>query len=285
MARMPGATWRPLGPNPSIEGTMARYDILCYHTMVGSLWGTDAYFHRDGYGGTESHFGTGYDGEILQWQDSRYRADANLDGGDRVLSVETADMGRGFPAWSGENVPAWTAAQVEANARIAVWAHKVHGIPLVIIPNTLQSSRGLGWHRQGIDPWRCAVCERWSSSSGKICPGNRRVAQMPLVLARAKQIVAGITPTPTPTPPPLPPPEEDDMANVLVTYYGSTQGGVYDFHSRTAVRMSRTGAEQAAKGLEVPIVALPNTDQDNILAAFGKPHLFDDVDEPNAEPV
>jgi N-acetylmuramoyl-L-alanine amidase len=168
------------------------YDILCYHTMVGSLWGTDSYFRQGGYSGTESHFGVGYDGQILQWQDTRYRADANLDGGDRVLSVETADMGPGFPAWSGSNVPKWTAAQIEANARIAAWAHKTHGIPLVIIPNSAQSSRGLGWHRQGIDPWRCATCERWSSASGKVCPGDRRVAQMPLVLNRAIQIRDGL---------------------------------------------------------------------------------------------
>jgi hypothetical protein len=191
MALMPGATWRPLGSNPAVEGTMARYDILCYHTMVGSLWGTDAYFRQGGYSGTESHFGVGYDGQILQWQDTRYRADANLDGGDRVLSVETADMGPGFPAWGGSNVPRWTAAQIEANARIAVWAHKTHGIPLVLIPNTAQSSRGLGWHRQGIDPWRCATCERWSLATGKVCPGDRRVAQMPLVLNRAIQIRNG----------------------------------------------------------------------------------------------
>jgi hypothetical protein len=195
MARMPGATWRPLGSNPAVEGTMARYDILCYHTMVGSLWGTDSYFRQGGYSGTESHFGVGYDGQILQWQDTRYRADANLDGGDRVLSVETADMGPGFPAWSGSNVPRWTAAQIEANARIAVWANRIHGIPLVLIPNSAQSSRGLGWHRQGIDPWRCSTCERWSSSSGKVCPGDRRVAQMPRIIARAQQIVSG-TPTP-----------------------------------------------------------------------------------------
>jgi hypothetical protein len=193
---MPGATYRPLGSNPQVEGTMARYDIVCFHTMVGSLWGTDNYFRQGGYSGTESHFGVGYNGEILQWQDTRYRADANLDGVDRVLSVETADMGTGFPAWGGENVPAWTPAQIEANAEIAAWVHVTHGIPLRLIPNTAQSSRGIGWHRQGIDPWRCSTCERWSSSSGKVCPGNRRVEQMPLVVARARVFVG------TPLPPP-----------------------------------------------------------------------------------
>jgi hypothetical protein len=84
-------------------------NIVCAHTMVGSLAGTDSQFKRDGFGGVESHFGVGHDGTIYQWQDTDYEADANLNGKD-VISIETADTGTGFPSWSGENVPAWTDA-------------------------------------------------------------------------------------------------------------------------------------------------------------------------------
>jgi hypothetical protein len=61
MARMPGAVWKPL---PRGFGTkMAAFDIVCLHTMVGSLAGTDGYF-RGLTNGVNSHFGTGGGGEI-----------------------------------------------------------------------------------------------------------------------------------------------------------------------------------------------------------------------------
>src|SRR5690606_35036091 len=98
--------------------------------------------------------------------------------------------------------PALTAAQVEANAKILAWAHKTHGIPLQLAPNSRPGSRGLGYHRQGIDGnWsgyryggRVSGGEVWTTSRGKVCPGDRRIDQLPQILARAKQIVSGSTP-------------------------------------------------------------------------------------------
>lgn len=170
---------------------MVKHDIICLHTMVGSLSSTDNFFHQDGYGGTESHFGVGYDGLVYQWQDTERQADANLDGNDRVLSIETADSGPGFPIWSGSNVPAWLPAQIEAIARIVAWGCDTYHIPCQLIPDSGQSRRGIGYHRQGIDPWRCNTCERWSTSTGKVCPGDRRVNQVPQVIARANAILNG----------------------------------------------------------------------------------------------
>ena len=73
--RYHAATWRPLGPQT--QPPMRSHDLICVHTMVGSLTGTDAYFRDGGYGGTESHFGTGGNGERpLQWQDLAFTADA-----------------------------------------------------------------------------------------------------------------------------------------------------------------------------------------------------------------
>jgi hypothetical protein len=183
VAIMPGALWRPL---PYSSSPMTQYDILCYHTMVGSLWGTDAYFRRGS--GVNSHFGVGYDGTIVQWVDTRYRSGANYNGNWHIVSVETADVGTGFPAWDlndGSQVPAWTDAQVEANAAIATWVHETHGIPPVPIPDSKVGRRGVGWHRLGVDPDRVAGGELWSSHYGKVCPGSRRLAQIAEVCARA----------------------------------------------------------------------------------------------------
>ncbi len=87
--------WRPLGPQT--QSRMSRHDIICLHTMVGTLVGTDSYFRQSGYGGTESHWGVGGDGRVFQWQDTDYVAEANLNGNHHVLSVETADIGPEFP--------------------------------------------------------------------------------------------------------------------------------------------------------------------------------------------
>jgi len=210
MARMPGAVWRPIAHRGS---RMAAHDILCWHTMVGSLNGTDSYFRSNAPGGPSSHFGVGHDGTIYQWVDTDLRAAANLNGNHHIISVETADVGTGFPRWNlndGGAVPAWTAAQVEANAKIAAWVHKTHGIPLALIPDSKPGRRGNGYHRQGVPGYMVSGGERWSNAVGKVCPGSRRIAQIPQIIARAKQLAgspADVNPKPAPVP-------EDDMAAV-----------------------------------------------------------------------
>ena len=51
------AVQRPLGTQS--EPVIGKPRILVFHTMVGYLSSTDAMFHKDGYRGTESHFGIG----------------------------------------------------------------------------------------------------------------------------------------------------------------------------------------------------------------------------------
>src|SRR5262245_40429109 len=194
-ALYPDAQYRPLGTQT--EPVLANHDIVCLHTMVGSLSSTDNYFHQDGYGGTESHFGVGHDGTVYQWQDLDFQADANLDGNDRVISIETGDSGNGFPAWSGSNVPAWTEAQLVAISELVAWLCQRYDIPCALIPDTRQGRRGIGYHRQGIDPWRVPDGERWSSSYGKVCPGDRRVQQITTeIIPRAQAILRGETDVP-----------------------------------------------------------------------------------------
>lgn len=211
MARMPGAEWSPLASNWASQPRMRGHNFVCIHTMVGSLEGTDSYFrwgNGAGYDGTESHYGTGYNGRIEQWQDTAFQAEANLNGNGDVISIENADVGTGFPAWNlndGSQVPAFTAAQVEAIAHIVAWecspaAHAgcpttwpCHndGIPLDLVPDTKPGRRGVAYHRQGIDPWRVYGGTLWSSHNGKVCPGDRRIAQIPQIIARAREIMNG----------------------------------------------------------------------------------------------
>jgi len=212
--RYPKASWHPLGRQT--EDRMTAHDIVCIHTMVGSLAGTLAMFERDGYGGTESHFLTGGVGEqIVQAQDLAFTADANLDGNPRVISIENADKGAGFPVWTGsENVPAFTAKQLDQLIDLVAWlcsreAHsacpsswkcRTEGIPAVLVPDSKPTRRGIAYHRQGIkgslpDMW-VPGGEVWSEDTGKVCPGDRRVKQVrELLVPAVAELLHPTTPT------------------------------------------------------------------------------------------
>lgn len=179
MARMPGARWAG-EQSPGVP--MDRYDVVCVHTIVGY-----APAHA-------AHFSVKADGTIIQSRDTRFRSAANLHGNHRVIAIENEDHGPAFGPWSGSGVPALTDEQVAANARILRWVHKTHGVPLRLCPDSRPESRGLGYHRQGIDgdfdgfrfPGRVDGGEVWTEHYGKVCPGDRRIAQLPEILARAR---------------------------------------------------------------------------------------------------
>jgi N-acetylmuramoyl-L-alanine amidase len=195
MARMPDARW--LGEHSPRE-PITRYDIVCLHTIAGS-----APAHA-------AHFSTHASGRIDQSRDTKFRSAANLNGNHRVIAIENEDRGGPFPDWNlddGHAVPKFTDAQVEACAMILAWAHKVHDIPLQLCPNSRPGSRGLAYHRQGIEgnfdddrrfkhPGIVAGGEEWSEHFGKVCPGDRRINQRDDILARAKEIVSGDEVTP-----------------------------------------------------------------------------------------
>lgn len=203
MARFPEAQWRPLAGNWALQPKMSRFDLVILHTMAGTLAGTESWFKGDGYGGAESHFGVGPAGEIYQWQDTAFRAEANGAANVRAISIETADRGGGFPNWNlndGNATPAWTTKQVEAIAKIIVWANRTHNIPIVTIPDSKPSRRGVGFHRQGVPGFVVSGGELWSSARGKTCPGPRRIAQVPHVVARARELSGNTTSAPVKAP-------------------------------------------------------------------------------------
>lgn len=190
MARMPQADWLGEHAPRLSDGSrrrIQRYDIVCYHTIVGY-----APAHA-------AHFSVHQDGTIQQSRDTRYWSAANLEGNYRIIAIENEDHGSRFPDWdtSTNNVPPLTPEQIEANAQILAWAHKEHGVPLQLAPNSRSTSRGLAYHRQGIDGnWagykyggRVSGGEKWSRIFGKGCPGDKRIDQRHAILARAKEIV------------------------------------------------------------------------------------------------
>lgn len=195
--KIAGTVWRPLSSHQT-QAKMSRHDIICLHTMVGYLKSTDTLFKQNGFTGVESHFGVGgiwgpdqeagLDGVVYQWQDTTYRADANLDGNHRLISIETADNA---PKLASDIKP-WTAKQVRAIIKLVAALCQRYDIPAELVPDSKPNRRGIAYHRQGINPWRVSGGELWSSARGKECPGDKRIAQIKsVIIPGVRNVLAG----------------------------------------------------------------------------------------------
>lgn len=248
------AIWDPLGGTQ--EPVMTGHDGVCVHTMAGSFVGTDAYFHQDGWQGTESTVGVAGSGFCKQWVPWNRQADANLEGNSRWLSIECADKGEGFPLGElGNDGPPLTAAQIDRIVALcrywcSVEAHRNcptswtchrEGIPRRFVTSSCE--RGVGVHRHGIDPWRKAGCPHWSSSAGKICPRTVRLEQVKNIVVPR---LAGPVPTPAPTFL-----EDEDMAFTYTTAgspvffcHAGKSVGLNEQTDLSALRKGYTDADQ-----------------------------------------
>jgi hypothetical protein len=205
MAIYPGANVRLIDTSYLSGRSMAVYNRVNLHVQAGtgSLYG---FFNQSGR--ASSHFWVSYGGTVEQYVDTKLQAEADLDGNDATISIET-EGGTGSTA----DVDGWTEAQLAAIAGIVRWAMDTHGIPRKLADNAFSgndSSKGLSWHRLGIDgnfpalpDIRAGRKQRgggmyYSSSTGKVCPGGGKIQQIPGILDR----VNGGAGT---TPPPLPP--------------------------------------------------------------------------------
>ena len=157
---------------------------------------------KPGATGSFWHFYIGPTGTVYQYVDTAMRAGAETyPGSVGSISVETWDGYRedanrrpipldayGVTGWrSISDIPAWTAAQVASLAKLWAWLRKTHPT----IPNRLATtsksdgtSHGLAYHRLGVKLRATDTLSQtggvvWSSTAGKVCPGARRMAQVP----------------------------------------------------------------------------------------------------------
>ena len=157
---------------------------------------------KPGASGSFWHFYVGPTGTVYQYVDTAMRAGAETyPGSVGSISVETWDGYRvdanrrpipldayGVTGWrSTSDIPAWTGAQVASLVKLWAWLRKTHPT----IPNRLATtskddgtSRGLAYHRLGVklratDKLSQTGGVVWSSAAGKVCPGARRMAQIP----------------------------------------------------------------------------------------------------------
>jgi len=207
MAIYPGAHVRLISTSylPGNGISMAAYNRINHHVAAGygSLFN---FFNQSGR--ASSHFWVAKSGLVEQYVDTARRAEADLHGNDATISIETESKGE-----------AWTEAQVTAIIDLDIWICNTHGIPKRLAQNSQigETSKGLSWHRLGIDgnfpalPSRLAGRlqrgggMRYSVSTGKTCPVDGPINQM---YDRIAPGVAGgaAVPGPKPEPPrPRPP--------------------------------------------------------------------------------
>lgn len=179
MSRYPGAIWKPIEAQYLSGLRMAAYNRINLHVAVSEAPSLHGFFNAKGC--ASSHFYVRKDGTVEQYVDTAYRAEADLDGNDATISIETQG-GLAKP----QQEP-WTDAQVTALASLFAWAVAEHGIEPRLAKDSKPgpSSRGLSWHRLGVDPWRVDGGMRYSLARGKVCPGDAKIAQIPTILALA----------------------------------------------------------------------------------------------------
>lgn len=203
-----------------------------------------------------SHFYVRKDGTVEQYVDTKYQAPANLYANSTAISVETEGGVRNA------NVEPWTAAQLESLAKISKWLNETHDIPLQVMKDSRPTTRGIGYHRLGVNPYRVSGGELWSSAYGKICPGLGKINQVDDIVAMSKGIAIPSRPVtpPTPTKNYLEYGDKGSKVKELQRLLNVelpanlTEDSVFGAATRTAVR-----AYQHSRGLIVDGIAGPAT--------------------------
>jgi len=191
MAWMPGAIHKPIAKhNKRKRGTVNRLNLHIAVSEAASLYGF--------FSGAQvcSHFYVRRDGTIEQYIDTSCYSAADLEGNDATISAETQG------GVTNADREEWTPQQVDALARIFRWVRETHGVANKIATSSRkgEESKGLSWHRLGVDPWRVNGGMKYSNARGKICPGSARIAQIQGIF-NASQSGGGVTPVTNPIAP------------------------------------------------------------------------------------
>lgn len=170
---------------------MAAYNRVNLHVAVSEAASIHAVFNRAG--AADSHFYVRKDGTVEQYVDTAYRANADYEGNDATISIETQG------GVSKPDTEPWTDKQIQALAELYAWAVKKHGIKNQIAKDSRlgDTSKGLSWHRLGIDGnfpagvlgGRVGAGMKYSTSRGKACPGSAKILQIPAIFEAAQAII------------------------------------------------------------------------------------------------
>lgn len=173
------AKWRPVANYTA--GGQTKVLGLVLHIMEGTLEGSESWFNNS-KAQASSHFGTGKDGELRQWVDTKDRAWAQSAGNTTYLSIENE-------GYAGDEL---TDKQLESVAQTFAWVVKEYGVPYAVANKP--GDKGLAYHGMG--------GAAWGGHTG--CPGPKIVAQRQKIIDRARAINGVVTPKPKPVYAPFP---------------------------------------------------------------------------------
>jgi hypothetical protein len=236
MALMPGAAWRPV-PVAATRPKRTKGRGVCLHVAVTEATSLFGYFST---ADVDAHFYVARNGAIEQYVDTELEAYAQLDGNATLISVETQGG-----VTNPESEP-WTAEQVAALARICRWAHDIEGVPLQLMPDSRPTSRGIGWHRLGVNPWVVSGGELWSSSYGKTCPGATKITQVPSIIQHAQNGADDMPLT------------ADDLWQIENRAYAATRNLFYDMIAGSAPA-ARNAFDGLVKESVQPLIPAPSS--------------------------
>ena len=227
MAIYKDAIYKPLTVSKGRQRMFA-YNRMNLHVAVSeaaSLYGAfnrtrkpDSHFYVRR--GTPEQIAKRLPATIEQYVDTIYRANADLEGNDATISVETQGGTK-----NADSEP-WDISQLLALANLYAWSVQTHGIAEKIATSSQLGypSKGLSWHRLGVDgnfPQLPNIGAgrnqrgggmRYSKSRGKLCPGLAKIQQIPSIFATATTVVevsspVVVAPKPAPAPTPKPKPK------------------------------------------------------------------------------
>lgn len=256
----PAAVRKPLSKR--VFRSMSAPKRINLHTAVSNGSSLHSMFNR---GGVASHFYVREDGTVEQYVSTRQRAACDLDGNPDTISIETWD---GYPnGWRNDSdVPAWNPRQVSALVALLQWVWRTHPtVPRKRATDNRRAgttSHGLSYHRLGVPGYarysRAGGGLLYSSSRGKVCPGDRRIGQIGAIYAAAVSgsASAGNPAAPAPTTPTediMTPEQEARILDAITTQRRTVQIEGLD---RSGIDpIAKTTAEKvAAMGFERPII-------------------------------
>lgn len=146
-------------------------------------------------GSLATQFYVDFDGDAEQYCSSDRASSHCKDGNHHRLGIETQDDKPQTDAQA--NAGTWTDRQCERIADLIAWGNLMHDIPIRQMTSSRRAETGVGYHRLGVpaiagghDGWPDG--EVWTDAPGKPCPGDRRIAQIPGIVSRAKVIAQGV---------------------------------------------------------------------------------------------
>lgn len=182
-AKYPSAKWRPIARNFTNRRRVRTRGIILHTTASKGATSMFSWFSTVA-ARASSHLHVADNGTVEQYVDLDKISWTTGAASDTTIGIETQGDGRG----------PWTEAQLDALEDTLVYLCRRYNIPARVMTSSRASEQGIGWHRLGIDGNFPATGilrgrnqrgggESWSSSRGKVCPGDKRILQIPALVA------------------------------------------------------------------------------------------------------